>query len=291
MKIGFIGLGLMGHAATRALVESGHEVAGYDILADKVEAARAHGVTPAANPGDVASRSDVVMVSVTSTDAVRAAVLGENGVATASGAGKVLVDLSTTEVPATLEMAEQLAAQSGMGWIDAPVSGGPEAAGTGSLAIMAGGGEEDMKIAGPALDALAGVLTHMGPVGSGQVTKMVNQILVLNSYVLMAEALALAEAGGVDASKIPAALGTGHAGSNLLQAVFPRMAERDFEPRGYARQALKDLDMVKELARGLKTPTPMTGQAAELFRVLVTKGHGETDGTAILKMYDASERL
>jgi len=291
MKIGFIGLGLMGHAATKALVERGHTVAGYDILADKVEAARGHGVQAAASPAEVASQSDVVMVSVTSTDAVRAVIFGEAGVATSDGAGKVLIDLSTTEVPATQDMAERLKSASNMGWVDAPVSGGPEAAGTGSLAIMAGGSEADMRIAEPALSELAGVLTHMGPVGSGQVTKMVNQVLVLNSYVLLAEALALAEAGGVDAAKIPAALGTGHAGSNLLQAVFPRMAERDFEPRGYARQALKDLDMVKELARGLKTPTPMTGQAAELFRVLVTKGHGETDGTAILKMYDPSERL
>jgi 3-hydroxyisobutyrate dehydrogenase-like beta-hydroxyacid dehydrogenase len=291
MKIGFIGLGLMGHAATKALVERGHAVAGYDILADKVEAARAHGVQAVASPAEVVSQSDVVMVSVTSTDAVGAVVFGEAGVATSDGAGKVLIDLSTTEVPATQDMAERLKSASNMGWVDAPVSGGPEAAGTGSLAIMAGGSEADMRIAEPALSELAGVLTHMGPVGSGQVTKMVNQVLVLNSYVLLAEALALAEAGGVDAAKIPAALGTGHAGSNLLQAVFPRMAERDFEPRGYARQALKDLDMVKELARGLKTPTPMTGQAAELFRVLVTKGHGETDGTAILKMYDPSERL
>jgi len=291
MKIGFIGLGLMGHAATKALVERGHAVAGYDILADKVEAARAHGVQAVASPAEVVSQSDVVMVSVTSTDAVGAVVFGEAGVATSDGAGKVLIDLSTTEVPATQDMAERLKSASNMGWVDAPVSGGPEAAGTGSLAIMAGGSEADMRIAEPALSELAGVLTHMGPVGSGQVTKMVNQVLVLNSYVLLAEALALAEAGGVDAAKIPAALGTGHAGSNLLQAVFPRMAERDFEPRGYARQALKDLDMVKELAHGLKTPTPMTGQAAELFRVLVTKGHGETDGTAILKMYDPSERL
>lgn len=291
MKIGFIGLGLMGHAATKALVERGHDIVGYDILADKIEAASAHGVRAAASPAEVAAHGDVVMVSVTSTDAVRAAVLGETGVATIDGAGKVLIDLSTTEVPATLDMAERLNATNGMGWVDAPVSGGPEAAGGGSLAIMAGGSEADMKAAEPALNALAGVLTHMGPVGSGQVTKMVNQVLVLNSYVLLAEALALAEAGGVDATKIPAALGTGHAGSNLLQAVFPRMTARDFEPRGYARQALKDLDMVKDLARGLKSPTPMTGQSAELFRVLVTKGHGEIDGTAILKMFDPTERL
>ncbi len=291
MKIGFIGLGLMGHAATRRLVEQGHEVHGFDILPEKIEAAAAHGVLAASSPADLTSRSECVMLSVTTTDAVGAAVFGDGGVSESAGPGKVLIDLSTTEVPATKTYAERLRTGTGMGWIDAPVSGEPEAAGAGTLAIMAGGTDEDMRIAGPALDALAGVLTHMGPVGSSQVTKMVNQVLVLNSYVLLAEALALAEAGGVDAAKIPAALGTGHAGSNLLQAVFPRMAARDFAPRGYARQALKDLDMVKDLARGLKSPTPMTGQAAELFRVLVTKGHGEIDGSAILKLFDAKERL
>jgi 3-hydroxyisobutyrate dehydrogenase len=291
MKIGFIGLGLMGYGATRHLIEQGHEVSGYDLLTDKVEAAAAHGVTPASSPAQAATGADCVILSVTSTAAVGEAVFGAGGVVEAGAAGSGLVDLSTTEVPATHDFASRLRDATGMGWVDAPVSGGPEAASTGSLAIMAGGSDEDMAKARPALADLAGVLTHMGPLGAGQVTKMVNQVLVLNTYTLLAEALSLAEAGGVDAAKIPAALGSGHAGSNLLQAVFPRMAARDFAPRGYARQALKDLDMVKELARGLKSPTPMTGQTAELFRILVAKGHGETDGTAILKLFDASERL
>jgi 3-hydroxyisobutyrate dehydrogenase len=291
MKIGFIGLGLMGSAGTHRLVERGHEVHGYDILAEKVDAAARHGVLPVSSPSRAAAASDCVVLSVTSTDAVREAVFGPGGIVESDGVGKVLIDLSTTEVPATRDFAERLRAGNGMGWVDAPVSGGPEAARTGALAIMAGASDDDMAIAEPVLRDLAGVLSLMGPVGSGQVTKMVNQVLVLNTYTLLAEALALAEAGGVDATKIPEALGTGHAGSNLLKAVFPRMADRDFEPRGYARQALKDLDMVKELARGLKVPTPMTGQSAELFRILVAKGHGETDGTAILKLFDAAERL
>jgi 3-hydroxyisobutyrate dehydrogenase len=291
MKIGFIGLGLMGHACTSRLAERGHEILGYDVLPDKIEAASAHGVGAASSPANATESADCVVLSVTSTDAVRVAVFGAGGVAEAGGAGKVLIDLSTTEVPATRDFAERLRGETAMGWVDAPVSGGPEAAAAGTLAIMAGGSQADMSMAEPVLRELSGVLTHMGPAGSGQVTKMVNQVLVLNTYVLLAEALALAEAGGVDAAKIPEALGTGHAGSNLLKAVFPRMAARDFAPRGYARQALKDLDMVKELARGLKTPTPMTGQSAELFRILVAKGHGETDGTAILKLFDAAERL
>ena len=178
-----------------------------------------------------------------------------------------------------------------MGWIDAPVSGGPEAAASGSLAIMAGGDEADVAKVQLVMEQLSATFTLFGPAGSGQVAKMVNQVLVLNNYVILAEALALAEAGGIDASKIPAALAPGHAGSNLLNSMFPRLIARDFEPRGYARQILKDLDMVHDLAKQLKTPTPMSSQAASLYRVLNSKGHEELDGIAILKMFDRNESL
>jgi 3-hydroxyisobutyrate dehydrogenase-like beta-hydroxyacid dehydrogenase len=131
----------------------------------------------------------------------------------------------------------------------------------------------------------------MGPLGSGQITKMVNQVLVLANYCVLAEALALAEAGGVDPARIPAALAPGHAGSNLLQRLFPRLIARDFAPAGYAFQALKDLDMVHALAKELEVPTPMASQTATLFRTLVAKGHGELDGIAVLKLYDRNEHL
>ncbi len=131
----------------------------------------------------------------------------------------------------------------------------------------------------------------MGPVGAGQVTKMVNQILVLNNYCILAEALALAEAGGVDAAKIPAALASGHAGSNMLKNLYPRILARDFDPAGYAFQVLKDLDMVQGLARDLKVPTPMSSQATSLFRILNAKGHGQLDGLAIFKLYDKDEHV
>jgi 3-hydroxyisobutyrate dehydrogenase-like beta-hydroxyacid dehydrogenase len=120
---------------------------------------------------------------------------------------------------------------------------------------------------------------------------MINQVLVLSNYCVLAEALALAEAGGVDASRIPAALGAGYAGSNLLQRLYPRLVARDFAPAGYAFQALKDLDMVQALAREVKVPTPMASQAAVLFRTLVAKGYGELDGIAVLKLYDGNEHL
>lgn len=219
-KIGFIGLGLMGQAFTTRLVECGYPVTGYDIDAEKIAKAGAHGVAGAESSAAVTAASDIVLMCVIATDAVEAAVLGPGGVVETATSDKILVDHSTTIVGATREMAASLKEKTGMGWVDAPVSGGPPAAREGSLAIMAGGSEADIARVEPVMRDLAGGFTHFGPVGAGQVAKMVNQVLVLNNYCLLAEALALAEAGGIDATKIPEALATGHAGSNMLKAIF-----------------------------------------------------------------------
>jgi 3-hydroxyisobutyrate dehydrogenase len=290
-NIGFIGLGLMGQAFTKRLTSCGYTVTGFDIDPGKVERATGHGVVAAASSAEVADKSDIVLVCVISTDAVHDAVFGPGGVVGSASADKVLVDHSTTIVETTKVMADELREQTGMGWVDAPVSGGPPAAEAGTLAIMAGGSDEDIARVSPLMDDLASTFTHLGGIGAGQVTKMVNQILVLNNYCVLAEALALAEAAGIDAGKIPDALAPGHAGSNLLEAAFPRMIARDFEPAGYARQVLKDLDMVHDIARSLKVPTPMSSQAATLFRILVGKGHAEKDGIAVLKLYDQNDSV
>ncbi len=290
-RIGFIGLGLMGQGFTRRLTECGFSVTGYDLDPDKIARAGEHGVAAAASPADVAQASDVVMICVTSTQHVEDAVFGEHGIASAANTGSILVDHSTSIVEDTKSMAARLRAEAGMGWVDAPVSGGPEGAMAGSLAIMAGGDEADIARIQPIMDVLAAGFTHFGPVGAGQVAKMVNQVLVLNNYAVLAEALALAEAGGIDASKIPAALSMGHAGSNLLNINFPRMIARDYAPKGYARQILKDLDMLHDLAKELKTPTPMSSQTASLYRILSSKGHEELDGIAILKLFDGKDSV
>lgn len=288
MVIGFVGLGLMGQAFTRRLAACGHRVTGYDIVPEKLDAAARHGVRPAASAAEVARSSDIVQICVMTRDDLERAVFGERGVAEAASAGKILIDHSTTEVETTKAFAARLG-ETGMGWIDAPVSGGPPAAETGTLAIMAGG--DDAHLARVhALLADLGTCSHMGPVGAGQVTKMVNQVLVLANYCVLAEALALAEAGGVDAARIPEALGAGYAGSTMLQRLYPRMVARDFAPAGYAFQALKDLDMVQGLARSVGVPTPMTSQAATLFRILNAKGHGRLDGIAVLKLFN-EERI
>jgi 3-hydroxyisobutyrate dehydrogenase-like beta-hydroxyacid dehydrogenase len=281
----------MGEGFTRRLLACGHRVVGYDLLPEKVAAAQSWGVEPAATPKEVAERCATIMICVTSTDAVETAVFGEDGVSRGGRADGLLVDFSTTVVENTRSMARRLKADRGMGWIDAPVSGGPDAARTGKLAIMAGGSEADISQVKPVLEELAASFTVFGPVGSGQVAKMVNQVLVLNNYVVLAEALALAEAGGIDASKIPEALAAGHAGSNLLRTNFPRMIARDYGPKGYARQVLKDLDMIHDLAKSLGTPAPMSGQAATLYRVFNSKGHEELDGVAIFKMFDPNDTI
>jgi 3-hydroxyisobutyrate dehydrogenase-like beta-hydroxyacid dehydrogenase len=290
-KVGFIGLGLMGQGFTRRLVASGYRVTGFDIAEDKVKQATEHGVVAAQSARDVAEDNEIILVCVTSTQAVEEVVFGPEGILENASPGGVLVDHSTTTLAATRDMAARLHQASGMGWVDAPVSGGPDGAATGSLAIMAGGAEEDLaKVTGLMAD-LSTTFTPFGPVGAGQVAKMVNQILVLNNYAVLAEALALAESGGIDAAKIPEALAPGHAGSNLLNLVFPRMIARDYAPKGYARQVLKDLDMLHDLAKELRSPTPMSSQTASLFRILNSKGYEELDGIAVHKIFDQKDSV
>ena len=293
--IGFVGLGLMGQAFTKRLCGLGYRVTGYDLEAEKIATAGLHGVIAANSSAELTGQSDIILLCLTSTDAVRAAVFGPGGVVEAAaseiGGGKLLVDHSTSIVQATKDMAAELRERTGMGWVDAPVSGGPPAAAAGRLAIMAGGSDDDIAKARPLMADLAGQFTHMGPSGAGQVTKMINQVLVLNNYAVLAEALALAEAGGIDAAKIPEALGAGHAGSNMLASIYPRMVARDFAPAGFARQLLKDLDMVHDLAKELAVPTPMSSQTASLYRILNSKGHGELDGIAVLKLFDPDDNV
>jgi 3-hydroxyisobutyrate dehydrogenase len=281
----------MGQAFTKRLCSLDYTVIGYDLAAEKIATAGKHGVVPATAPAELTAQADLILLCVTSTDAVQQAVFGPDGVVEAGSPDKLLVDHSTSIVQSTRDMATALKDKAGMGWIDAPVSGGPPAALTGSLAIMAGGAEDDIAQAAPVMADLAAQFTHMGAVGAGQVTKMINQVLVLNNYAVLAEALALAEAGGIDAAKIPEALGAGHAGSNMLSAMYPRMLARDFAPAGFARQILKDLDMVHDLAKSLAVPTPMSSQTASLYRILNSKGHGELDGIAVLKLFDKNDNI
>ena len=279
---GFIGLGLMGAGFTKRLSKSGYEVIGFDLSPDRLREAAEWGVAAAGSPAEVAAQADIIAICVTTTKAVEQVVSGSSGLLAGDMKGKTVVDFSTTEMATTLRIAGKLE-ENGASFIDAPVSGGPGAAEEGTLAIMAGGEVAAVEAVRPILETL-GLLTHMGAVGAGQATKLVNQALCLTNYCVVAEGLRLAEAYGVDASKIPAALAPGLGNSAVLQAMMPRMIAREFAPRGYARQILKDLEMLHEATREKHVSMPMAAMTTTLFRMLVAQGKGELDGVAVLTL-------
>jgi 3-hydroxyisobutyrate dehydrogenase len=234
----------------------------------------------------VCAFADFVLLNLPRPDTVETAVFGPEGIASAIKPHQLVVDFSTIEVDTARDLAARLRTATGAGWIDAPVSGGPPAAATGTLTVMAGGADTDIARVGPLMADIAGRFTHLGPTGSGLAAKMVNQLIVGCGYAMLAEALTLAEACGIDPARLPDCLAGGHADSALLQRLFPRLVKRDFAPQGYARQLLKDLEMVNGLAGDLKSPVPMLGQALTLYRMLVHRGHAELDGVAVLKLYE-----
>ena len=286
LRIGYVGVGLMGLPMVTRLASLGYRVTAYDVVAQRVDAARGAGAHPASSPQGATGDTDLVLLNLPTTDAVEQAVFGQDGVAAALRPPQLVIDFSTVDVARGKAFATRLRAATGCGWIDAPVSGGPPAAGSGTLTVMAGGDAADIARIGPLMVDVAARFTHVGPAGSGLVAKMINQLIVGCTHAVLAEALVFAEAAGIDAARLPDCLAGGHADGTLLQKLFPRMLARDFAPQGYARQLLKDLEMVNALAGALKTPVPMTGESLSLYRMLIRRGHAELDTGAIVKLYD-----
>ena len=286
LQLGYVGVGLMGLPMVKRLAPLGYAIRAYDIVPAQVEAAAAAGASAARSAADVVQGSDLVLLNLPTTDAVEQAVFGDKGVASALKSPQIVVDFSTIKVDKCKAFAAKLRAQTRCGWIDAPVSGGPPASGSGTLTVMAGGEAADIERAKPLFADVAGRFTHMGAPGAGMVAKMLNQLIVGAGHAVMAEAVVMAEAAGIDAARLPECLAGGLADSGLLQKLYPRMQRREFAPQGYVRQLLKDLEMVSEFAAGLKAPTPMMGEALQLYRVLAHLGHTELDTCAVLKVYE-----
>ena len=286
-RIGFIGMGLMGVPMSLRLVEAGHTVTVWNRSQAKCDPLAQKNLIVAENIAQLVNQSDVIMLCVTDTEAVRQVVFGEYGVAASIGEDQVLVDFSSIEPAATQQMAADLKHQAGAIWIDAPVSGGVAGAEQGTLAIMAGcDSVTALESVRDALEPLSQRVTHMGPVGTGQMTKICNQMLVSCNVLVMAEVLALAEKAGVDASKIPTALKGGFADSIPLQLTGPRMAERAFEPvKWHVKTLLKDLNMANQVATDLHSAIPMAGLGAELMRLHASQGHADSDPSTLIHQY------
>lgn len=285
IALGYIGLGLMGGPMARRLAAAGHSLTVWNRAAAKARAAVAAGASLADNPAAVARASDIVFTCVSDTAAMQAVVFGADGIAAGGSKGKLLVDFSSMRPDATREMAARLSAETGMAWLDAPVSGGVVGAENGTLVVMAGGETAEFERVRPIVEHLARRFTLMGPLGAGQTTKLVNQLIVGCTIAVVAEATTLALNSGVDARRIPEALAGGRADSLPLQQWMPKMVAGDATVESHLRTMLKDLDTVLDLARSTGAGLPVTGLVTEIHRLLVGQGYADADGTSVFRFY------
>ncbi len=279
--IGYLGTGLMGGPMVLNLLKAGYPVTVWNRTAEKAAPLVKAGATQAETPAELAQNADVIMCCLMNAAAVEAVVFGDGGVAQVTGP-KILIDFSSMDPELTKTFGDRLRAANAMGWVDAPVSGGTPAAKSGTLTIMAGGTAEDFAIARPFMAPIAQRVTHMGPAGAGQMTKLVNQIISGGIMALTAEAVNFAQKTGVDADKLTEALAGGFADSKPFQLLAPRMAAENFaDPLGTVAMMLKDLDTVAEVAAG-KAALPMITAARGLMRQAAEMGHAEDDISTIV---------
>ncbi|MDM0038621.1 NAD(P)-dependent oxidoreductase [Variovorax sp. J22G21] len=290
-RVAVVGVGIMGSAIARRLLDCGHSVSVFDLDPAKVAALEVQGAQAAGTAAAAAAASDFVITSLNAAAVVERAIFGEAGIAAApADARRLLIDMSSIDPPATRRLARSLRERTGMGFVDAPLSGGAPKALLGQLTVMAGGSADDVARARAVMDSLCANYTHMGESGAGQTTKLVNQLLCAISFQAMAEAVRLAEAGGVDAARLPAALAGGRADSQILREFGPKMAARDMTPTGRIDNMLKDLDAVQAFVQAERLQLPLAGMVTELHRSFVAAGLGGDDTVAMMRQFDGAGR-
>ncbi|MFN4060978.1 MAG: NAD(P)-dependent oxidoreductase [Paracoccus hibiscisoli] len=279
-----IGAGAMGGAIGARLAATGTTLAVFDLDPARLAPLTALGAQAATSAANAARGAQAVILSLNAPHIVDAAVFGPDGVAAGAAPGTLIIDMSSIDPAATRDLAAR-AALRGLHWVDSPLSGGAPKAATGTLTLMQGGEADHVARAQAVLAQVASNQTHMGPVGAGQTTKLINQILCGLNFLAVAEATALAEAAGVAADRIPAALAGGRADSAILQEYMPRFAARDYRPTGRIDNMVKDLNGAQDLARATHTPMPLTALCAEIHRLLTAQGLGDQDQAALMEFF------
>lgn len=282
--VGLIGLGAMGGAIGARLVATGVPLSVFDLDAAKVASLVQQGARASASAAEVARGARAVILSLNAPQIVRAVVFGAGGVAEGATRGMLIIDMSSIDPTSTRTLAAE-AADRGLRWVDSPLSGGIPKAALGELTLMQGGAEADVAEAQDILKSLASNQTRMGGPGTGQTTKLINQVLCGLNFLAVAEATALAEAAGVDAARIPQALQGGRADSAILQEYMPRFAARDYRRTGRIDNMVKDLNGAADLARSTQTPMPLTALCAEIHRMLTAAGLGGEDQAALMEFF------
>jgi len=281
--LGWIGLGEIGTPMALRLIGAGHRVVVWGRTASRLQPALDADATAAATPAELAAQCDGVLLCVTDGDAVEQVVFGPRGVAEGAKRGCLIVDHSTIH-PETTRLAPRRLRSAGVAWVDAPVSGGAKGAEAGTLSVFLGGEDADVERVRPWIAAYAGNVTHMGPVGSGQVAKSCNQAIVAATVGMWAEVIAYARRCGVDPDVLVDALEGGWADSAIRRVHAHDMVAGRFR-RTPGLIILKDLDIIGDMARMTKSPMPVTETVATLFRMLLAQGHTPGSFGAIMQLY------
>jgi 3-hydroxyisobutyrate dehydrogenase-like beta-hydroxyacid dehydrogenase len=288
-RIGFLGTGIMGFPMGRRLAEAGHEVRAWNRTREKAERLAAFDATVVATPAEAVRDAEIVICMLSSGPVCEAVLLGRGAALDRMGPGSTLVVMSSIPVQ-TARAHARAAATRNVGYLDAPVSGGEKGAADGTLAILVGGEEAVVDRVRPVLEIM-GRPTHIGPVGTGELAKLVNQLIVAGTIAVVAEALLLAERGGADPATVREGILGGFAHSTVLEQHAPRMVANDFRPGGPAKHQLKDTATAMALARTLGLELPVSALVDRLFADLVEHGDGDLDHSAIIRELRRHNRL
>lgn len=284
-KIGFIGLGIMGKPMAKNLLKAGYSLTVYDIVSEAVADVVKAGAQKGTSCKDVASKSDIVITMLPNSPEVKEAVLGKNGVLDGAKKGMILIDMSSIAPLASQEISKKVT-EKGIIMLDAPVSGGEPKAIEGTLAIMVGGPADTFEKVKGLLGKMGASVTLVGEIGSGNTTKLANQIIVALNIAAMSEAMVLATKAGVDPEKVFNAIKGGLAGSTVLNAKMPLALAGNFKPGFRIVLHIKDLQNALDTAHSLGTPIPLTSVVMEMMQALKVDGHGGDDHGGLIQFYE-----
>lgn len=286
MKIGFIGLGIMGKPMAKNLMKAGHELVVYDVVQANVDNVVAAGAKSAVSSKAVAEQCSLIITMLPNSPHVKAVVMGENGVLEGAKAGTILIDMSSIAPLASQEISKACAAK-GVKMIDAPVSGGEPKAVDGSLSIMIGGDKEIYEnIKDDILLKMGASAVYCGAIGAGNTTKLANQVVVACNIAACAEAFTLAKKAGVDPQLVFEAIKGGLAGSTVMNAKVPMMIDGNFKPGFKVDLHIKDLNNALETGHSVGSPLPLTATVMEMLQTLHSDGRGQEDHSSLANYYE-----
>ncbi|HIQ75010.1 MAG TPA: 2-hydroxy-3-oxopropionate reductase [Candidatus Cottocaccamicrobium excrementipullorum] len=285
MKIGFIGLGIMGKPMSKNLLKAGHELVVCDFNKDAVAEVVAAGAKEGTNGAEIAKECDVIITMLPNSPHVRTVALGEGGIIEGAHEGTVLIDMSSIDPVESKKIGAELA-KKGIDMLDAPVSGGEPKAIDGTLSVMVGGKKELFDKYYDMLMVMAGSVVYVGELGSGNVAKLANQIIVAVNIAAVGEALTFAKKAGTDPELVYQAIRGGLAGSTVLDAKAPMMLSRNFKPGFRIELHIKDLTNALNAAHAIAAPVPLTGQLMEMMQALKADGYEKEDHSSLVKYYE-----